>query len=188
MTHNAHNFPHVHEVNAINVNELGCVMLPLEPFNALAGSLEGLLLEEDLYTTSNPERWWIKGNVASEGAHVTLLYGLLTKAYHQPDLIREVLDGWEFPAELRTQVFEVFPSPFPDEPYGCVVARLEAGGPLADAHGRLSYLPHIDTHPEYKPHVTIAYVRRDRAQEWVDLLNLTSSTFTPDGELDLGER
>ena len=33
---------------------------------------------------------------------------------------------------------------------------------LRDAHARLSLLPHINTHPTYRAHVTLAYVHRDR--------------------------
>ena len=36
---------------------------------------------------------------------------------------------------------------------------------LRDAHARLSLLPHIDTHPTYRPHVTLAYVHRDRTED-----------------------
>jgi hypothetical protein len=170
------------------VDRLGCVMLPIQGFNVFEGRGE-LIGTTDLYTSSNLERFWIKGDIIGHGAHATLLYGLLTPAYEQPDAIAAVMDGWEWPDALPVERFEVFPSPYDDEPYGCVVARLAPIPELLDAHARLSCLPHVDTYPDYKPHATIAYVKEHRARDWADILNLDSVILTTDEaavDLDLG--
>ena len=53
-------------------------------------------------------------------------------------------------------------------PYSCIVARqLSPSREVKDAHARLSMLPHINTHPDFKPHITLAYVHRDRTQDAV---------------------
>lgn len=139
----------------IKVSELGCVMLDVE-----TPDLSDAIPEEWEYHSGDPAHWWIAG-VQTEG-HVTLLHGLL------PDLVDragvdEVLDGWE-PGPVHTQQLEVFRSPFPDEPYACIVARSLGDRRLLDAHARLSLLPHINTYPEYKAHVTLAYVHAEREE------------------------
>lgn len=145
----------------INVSELGCVMLDVAMPN-----LSEVIPDEWAYHSASPDHWWITG-VQTEG-HVTLLYGLL------PDLVDraavdEVLDGWE-PQPVSTNHLEVFRSPFEDEPYACIVARSLADQRLLDAHARLSLLPHINTYPEYKAHVTLAYVHADKEQKAVDAI------------------
>lgn len=167
------------------VDQLGCVMLPILGFDVFEDR-EGLISRDDLYTSPDPARFWIKGDIISHGAHATLLYGLLTPAYEQPDAIAAVMDGWERPDYLPIEHFVGLVVSVGRREH--VVARLTPTLDLLDAHARLSCLPHVDTHPDYKPHATIAYVKRDRAQDWADLLNLASDVvLIPDvGVLDLG--
>lgn len=157
----AHEHPRIYERLGIDLGRLGCIMLDAAPID-----LGDAIAPEDYYTTSTPGRGWIRGNVAAEGAHVTLLYGLLADQWAQPEEYRrdvgEVLHGWAQPAQLRASELEVFPSTYPDEPYSCIVARVaDHEGALLDAHRRLALLPHLETFPEYKPHLTLAYVRRE---------------------------
>lgn len=156
-----------YEINAlkrrgITVSALGCVML-----DVTSPPISRLLPTTWLYSSSNPERRWISG--AQDEGHVTLLYGLLDNANVIREDVDEVLAGWE-PGEIATDHVGVFPSPFADEPYSCIVAHLALTDGLRDAHARLSLLPHIDTHPDYKPHVTLAYVHRDYEADAVRLI------------------
>lgn len=147
-----------YEINAlkrrgITVSALGCVML-----DVTGPPIRRLLPATWLYSSDHPDRRWISG--AQDQGHATLLYGLLDNANTIREDIGEVLAGWE-PGQIETDHVGVFPSPFDDEPYSCIVAHLALTEGLRDAHSRLSLLPHIDTHPEYKPHVTLAYVHRE---------------------------
>lgn len=144
----------------IVVSALGCVMQDVAPVD-----LSGTIPDAWCYASTHPDRTWISGRQDGE-AHVTLLYGLLDNANTIREDIDEVLDGWR-PGAIVSSDIEVFPSPFPDEPYSCIVARLDLTPELRDAHARLSFLPHINTHPEYKAHVTLAYVRREFAEQTV---------------------
>lgn len=146
----------------IAVSALGCVML-----DVTSPPISGLLPTTWLYSSQHPDRRWISG--AQDEGHATLLYGLLDNANTIRADIDEVLDGWE-PGEIETDHVGVFPSPFDDEPYSCVVAHLTLTDGLRDAHARLSLLPHIDTHPDYKPHVTLAYVKREYEADAIRLI------------------
>lgn len=137
----------------ITVSALGCVMLDVESPDL------SCIPDEWCYTSTHPDRPWISGR--QDEGHVTLLYGLLDNANTIREDIDEVLDGWA-PGIIRGDTLTVFPSPFPDEPYSCIVSELVLTPELRDAHARLSLLPHINTHPTYRAHVTLAYVHRDR--------------------------
>lgn len=140
----------------INVAGLGCVMLDVEKIET-----ESVVPADWAYTSTNPERYWIKG--LNAGDHITLLYGLLSNANTIRGAVDEVLAGWE-PGDLFVESVGSFPSTFADEPYACIVARVSVTPALLDAHARLSLLPHIDTFWEYKPHLTLGYVKREREQ------------------------
>lgn len=161
---NSHNFEAVYQNLGIDVDTLGCVMLGLEPMD-----VESILPAEWAYTARNPKRFWIKGLQVK--SHVTLLYGLLPvyrDRQQYEDSVNEVLSGWA-PSPVEIAYVDRFPSPYEDEPYACIVAHLGTEG-LIDAHHRLSFLPHINTFPTYKPHMTLAYVKAERGAEAVELL------------------
>lgn len=169
---NIHDYPWLLEATGIDPNTLGAVMLPVLLRDGLVehGFAIGLLSRDDLHVSDNPERFWIKGDVSND-AHITLLYGLLTPAYEQEDLIHRLMSDWTRPAWLPITGYEAFPSPFEDEPYACIVARIgDQGGALAAARGLLEYLPHVNTFPEYKSHATIAYVKPEAAEAWLAFL------------------
>ncbi len=148
----AHDFPDVYKWLGINLNQLGCVMLPLEPI-ALTEELK-----LPLYKSPNPERHWIDGWVAGRKAHLTLLYGLLAKAPNIESHIRKVLENQSPLDTVAIDHIGYFPSPYEDEKYWCIVAFIVPTGPLLEAHQRLSFLPHINTFPVYTPHMTLGYI------------------------------
>ena len=161
----------------IDIPALGCVMLDVEPIDGL----DRLIAPHDLYESTDPAKHWIRGLVAADGAHLTLLYGLLQSAQTWREHVDSVLDGWE-PGPVRIESWGMFESTFEDEPYACIIGHVERTPAIVDAHSRLSYLPHIDTHPEYKPHVTVAYVRRDAAQRVLAALeSVATPTLRPVG-------
>lgn len=146
----------------INVGQLGCIMLDVE---APTPRIDDLIPESWAYRSDNPDLSHVDG-IATEH-HVTLLYGLLPQVRREH--VDEVLDGWTgCDVSVKTDQLDVFASPVPDEPYSCIVARqLSPSREIRDAHARLSLLPHINTHPEFKAHVTLAYVHKERTKEAV---------------------
>lgn len=146
----------------INIAALGCVMLDVDPIPTA-----DMLPADWAYTSTHPDRRWINGLDA--GDHITLLYGLLSNANTIRPAIEEVLDGWE-PGRLEIESVGSFPSTFDDEPYECIVGHIKVTDQLLDAHARLSLLPHIDTHPTYRPHLTLGYVRQEYRDRSVQVL------------------
>lgn len=160
---NANQFPELYAQMDINVNKLGVVMLDTVPIDVRSFVPESFA--EDLHWTSQPERHWIRGDVASKSAHVTLLYGLLQlKGYR--DFARKVLEGWK-PEPVEIQKLGVFHSPFSDEPYSCIVAHVKPTANLLEGHARLELLPHINTFTVYRPHLTLAYIEAGREKDWL---------------------
>lgn len=120
------------------------------------------IIERDyVHAPEGDYRSWVAGPVAESGAHVTAKYGLLTPAYEMKDVINELI-GWPREITVEIEDIEVFPSPYADLQYGCLVARL-GGDQLREMNAALSVLPHVDSFTEYKPHLTIAYLTPDVA-------------------------
>lgn len=171
-------YPWLQEATGVDPNKLGAVMLSVRfPDDILERGYEvGALLPEDLHTSPNANRFWVKGDVI-EDAHVSLLYGLVTPAYEQADTIYRLLTDWGRPDWLPVTSFEAFPSPFDDEPYACIVARVEDhNGSLASARALLQYLPHVDLFQKWKIHATVAYVEAGATERWLSFLNSRRST------------
>jgi hypothetical protein len=94
-------------------DRLGCIMLDIGPLIPA-----GLIPEEALYTSANPDRHWIRGAVGVDGAHVTLKYGLDPRL--TPADVDSVLDGWSEPETIGFADLELFESPYEDDPYTCI--------------------------------------------------------------------
>lgn len=143
----------------ITLGDLGCIMLDVEAPIRVAD----IIPESWAYRSNNPDLRHVDGITTEH--HVTLLFGLLPQV--QREHVDEVLDGWDgLDVAVKTDMLEVFPSPLSEEPYSCIVARQTAPSrEIRDAHARLSLLPHVNTHPEFKAHTTLAYVRRERTEE-----------------------
>ncbi|MBW1639241.1 2'-5' RNA ligase family protein [Microbacterium resistens] len=182
MSESAHRFPAVHAALGVDLNELGCIMATVEPIEVTDYADDaGLDPDRDLYSLRgvDPSRWWIDGAVAEHGAHVTLLYGLLQPGPAWRAHVDELLADVDL-STVTVDHVSMFDSPYPGDPYRCIVAHLQLTPELRKAHARLSYLPHVNTFPEYRPHVTLAYVKdqpsgvdwaRTTPEAWVRALN-----------------
>lgn len=144
--------------------QLGAVMLDVEPVDV------SHILEPGWdFITADPALPYITKFQQEGGpAHITLKYGLLKPAYAIRWAIDEVLDGWEW-GEVTANGATLFPGARRDadtgEGYKTLVLRIARTPELMDGNARLSFLPHIDTFPEYKPHLTLAYLKEEFADE-----------------------
>lgn len=154
MEFKAHDYPEIYEDLGIDLRTLGCVMLKAEQPDT------SFIDDEDLYVSSDPAKFWIKGRAAGN-SHVTLRYGLLSSV--RQEHARRILDDVYLPRNLFVSSVEMFESPYSDDPYECIVARVDSAGKsgmLQEANIALSLLPNVSTFSEYKPHITLAYVKK----------------------------
>lgn len=101
--------------------------------------------------------------------HVTVRYGLHDD---NPDGAMEAISGFG-PVEFRLGPPMVFEVDKPGKKFDVVVLKvLPAFGEGKDRLWQLNELlravPHTDTHPEYTPHATVAYVKSGRGQAIAD--------------------
>lgn len=164
----ASNFPEVYENLGIDINDLGCIMVNVEPFE-----LSDIILQEDLY---NPEGTnHAMGLVGETAPHCTLLYGLLNDGNAMRKNVDLVLSGWEL-NEVEIGSVDYFDGVDNETgmEYYCIVAKLVPSSGLVEANARLKMLPHLDTFPmQYIPHCSLAYVVHDEAKrdQYVKALN-----------------
>lgn len=165
----ANDFPDVYKALGVNINSLGCVMLDIDPIPVTELVLRA---KDDLYWANVKERFWIRGAVGETGAHLTLLYGLMESALKWKPLVDIVLADWT-PPLIEIESIGAFESPFVDEPYSAIIAHVKPTEELLEGHRRLSLLPHINTYTQFRPHVTLAYVKAEQKQKWLDELGDT---------------
>lgn len=142
---NAHAYPHIYDRLGINLSDLGCLMLSTE-------SPVEFLGDATPYISPDPKKYWIKGLL--DHWHVTVRYGFLPGVATND--VDDVLKDVEIPNTLSLSGVEIFPSPYADEPYECLVARVEDER-LKQMNQALSVLPNVNTFPEFKAHITIGY-------------------------------
>ena len=155
-TFKAHDYPEIYKALDIDLSALGCLMLDTEPI-----PYDFSDWHEDLfYKSNNKKRFWIDGFVGAKTPHVTLLYGFLKPAIEYKTYINNLLED-VYIKDVEIENISYFDSPYEDEEYYCIVAKLKITDDLAYANEKLQLLPHVRTFPDYKAHVTIAYVRKD---------------------------
>lgn len=108
-----------------------------------------------------------KADLAPDGretqSHITVLYGL-----HEanPAAVAKALAG-EGP--IRVKLGKI--SKFPDSGDGEVL-KIDIDSPdLRRLNKKISGLPHTSTHPGYRPHLTLAYVRPGTADKYIGKKN-----------------
>lgn len=155
----AHDYKEIYEMLGYNLSKLGCLMLDTEPIKTDYYRImqDGVTAYFPEYKAKNKERFWIDGYVADKTPHLTLFYGFLQEAGCYKKHI-EILFKEERIETVKIEDISFFESPYEDEPYYCIVAKVEKTPELLEAHNKLTLLPNIQTFPEYKPHITIAYI------------------------------
>jgi 2'-5' RNA ligase len=99
--------------------------------------------------------------------HITVRYGTHTQ---NPDDVAELLYG----TGVVTATLGAFSSFSNAESDSGDVLLVAVDSPDLEAlHRKLGELPHTDTHPQYKPHATIAYLKPGMGQHLATELNKT---------------
>ena len=167
----AHNYKEIYEALGYNLSKLGCLMLDTEPIKLPShiiqdwetGSgvnFDSFFTELYMYKAKNKDRFWIDGYVSDKTPHLTLFYGFLQEAGCFKWHIEKLLEGTNI-SSIKIEDVSFFESPYEDEPYYCIVAKVEKTPELLEAHNKMTLLPNLQTFPDYKPHITIAYIKKD---------------------------
>lgn len=134
-------------------------MLDVEPIKTDYWEMEqdGVTAQFPWYYAKDKSRFWIDGYVADKTPHITLFYGFLQEASCFTPHIEHLLEDTAI-SSIEIEDIDYFDSPYEDEPYYCVVAKVKKTEGLLYAHNKMKLLPNIQTYPDYKPHVTLGYI------------------------------
>ena len=129
---------------------------------------------KEIHDLINPDHIYKSKDVKGieDEPHVTLLYGL-----HKGVTQKEVMDicGKYHIDELEITEASLFTT---NEDFD--VLKFKAYHPvLSNMHEELSMLPNSDKFTEYRPHVTIAYLKKEHSKDYVQLLNGKRFTIIP---------
>lgn len=106
--------------------------------------------------------------------HVTIKYGLETKL---PDEVEALVKDEKKAIEVTLKTISLFEPE--DKPYDVLKIDVESKD-LSRLHDLFSQLPNQDTHPEYKPHCTLAYVKKGQGRDYLNNTNFDGMTFKTD--------
>ena len=159
----------------LKTSDLECVMLDVRPIEWEEGYFPKLaeLFGEgynpnDLFYGDTDELKYAQGAVYDSVPHVTLLFGIHPSLTYEED-VESVLHDW-FTPDLMSQYVGFFEG----DDYYCIVAHLIPTAYLMNARRRLEALPHTTTYPEFKPHMTLAYIKKTaNLQLWLERMNKT---------------
>jgi len=119
--------------------------------------------------------------------HITVKYGLTTK---DADEVKTLVENDNNSISVKLGNISIFWGNKIDKPYDVVKVSVESED-LNKYHKLFSEnLENKDEHPDYKPHLTIAYVKKGSGQKYVDKNDFAGLTFktdelifkTPDGD------
>lgn len=144
-------------------NSLGCIMIDTEPI-----VVSDVISDLDYYYSDKHD--YVNGNVSEDVPHCTLLYGLLRSGPQWEVLVNKLLQikdgvpGRWFPEELVIDKVSFFYGQESD--YVTIIALIKVTDDLLEGNNRLKRLWHTQDFPDYKPHITLAYVKA--SSPWED--------------------
>lgn len=161
-------------------SDLECVMLDVQKIQWENGAPTiGDLFGEgfnpnDFFYGATSETKYAQGPVYDSTPHVTLLFGIHPSLTYEEDVL-SVLSDWTTPDLLSKYVgfFEGKEETADGvEHYYCVVAYMDLTSSLMNGNLRLRGLPHTNRFDVYKPHMTLAYLKKDvNLSLWLERMN-----------------
>ena len=132
--------------------EYGCVMVevPVSNWNEITSFID----PEDVYTGGDDSHG------IQELPHVTILYGLHKEV--TSEMVKSVFE--EFTGNINIEVNGI--GIFENKDYDVVKFNVNPDGALQELHDKLSEFPNSNEYPDYKPHITIAYVNKGMGKKY----------------------
>jgi 2'-5' RNA ligase len=133
--------------------EYGCVMVevPVSNWNEITSYIN----PEDVYTGGDDTHG------IQENPHVTILYGLHKEV--TPEMVKSVFRDFTENINIEVDGIDIFEN----KDYDVVKFNVKADGALQELHNRLSEFPNSNSFPDYKPHITIAYVNKGTGKKYI---------------------
>lgn len=146
-------------INLLNLVEgrydYGCVMARIDEESArLVLDFNYKTISEDLLYQEGPDFG------REQHPHITIKYGLVNS--YTEDQMRQMLSKVT-PFDVQVKGISLFEG---DDRYDVVKFDIESPT-LHKLHEQFSYLPNHDSHLEYHPHMTLAYVRRGMGNRFI---------------------
>ena len=136
--------------------DYGCVMVYMKVNPEDWNNLSDMIDDEDLYLGENGDR----GYGFETEPHVTILYGLHGDI--PLETVEDIINQMKRP-EIKMQKVSSFNNP----KFGVLKFDVESSD-LHNENKKLTKLPHTTDYPDYHPHATIAYIKPDRIDHYVD--------------------
>lgn len=138
----------------INGYDYGCVMIdvPVSNWNEIISSID----KEDLYEVPG-ENYGLQ-----ERPHLTLLYGLHEEV--TPDQVKSIFDNFKGDIEIEIDGIDIFEN----KDFDVVKFNIKSTKSLKELNSKLSQLPNSNEYPDYKPHITIAYVKKGMGKKYIN--------------------
>jgi 2'-5' RNA ligase/DNA polymerase III epsilon subunit-like protein len=133
--------------------EYGCVMVEVPVSNW--DEITSYINPEDVYTGGDD------AHGIQENPHVTILYGLHEGVTEEQ--VKSVFEGFTESINIEVDGIGVFEN----KDYDVVKFNVNPDGALQDLHDKLSEFPNSNSFPDYKPHITIAYVNKGTGKKYV---------------------
>lgn len=165
----ATDYPEMYVDLGIDTGEMGCIMIDVEPI-----VVSDVIPADALWYKSDAPESHTQGNVSETVPHVTLLYGLMSSGPALQKHVDTVLTGYKVD-ELNISEVSFFYGDYEGQPYITIIALVEVTPELLDGLARLRLLPHIDTFADFKPHITLAYVKD--TSDWQDYVHQLNKTY-----------
>lgn len=148
------NFSDFFESKSGTLYDYGCVMVYVRPDDWK--SVTSRIDPEDLYLPNDPTYG------IETSPHCTILYGL-----HPEVSVEDVVSACEGIKKSDIKISIEGIGSFENPEYEVVKMNVESPV-LRVLNSRISELPHTTDYPDYRPHITVAYVKSGTAGKYVD--------------------
>lgn len=140
-------------INESSEYQWGCVMVdvPVSNWDEITSYID----PEDVYTGDDDTHG------IQENPHVTILYGLHKEV--TSEMVKSVFEG--FTKDINIEVNGI--GIFENKDYDVVKFNVNPDGALQELHNKLSELPNSNSFPDYKPHITLAYIKKGLGKKYI---------------------
>ena len=157
--------------------EYGCVMIEIPVSNW--DEITSIIDTDDIYEKDDDSTYGIQKN-----PHLTLLYGLHDTV--TPEMVKSVFNKFTGDINIEVDGIDIFEN----EEFDVVKFNVKPDDTLQYLHDELSKFPNSNSFPDYKPHITIGYVKKGTGKKYIkpdykyQVKNVNKITYSmPNGEI-----